>query len=175
MQTQSHIVSPSAEEVARVTQHIREADWIEHHRRLPNHDVLVRMAGCDIFAFPSFDESLGWVAIEALGLGLPVVASNIFAIPEIVEDGVQGLLIELPLNVDRRWKGIADLNPAPRPSYIETHNAVAEGCLRAFDKLLRDPQLRKLMGTAGRGKFEERYSQRVAAARLATLLRQAVM
>jgi len=132
------------------------------------------MAGCDVFAFPSFDESLGWVAIEALGLGLPVVASNIFAIPELVEHEREGLVVELPLNADRRWTGIADLNPPPRPAYVDTHRVVAEGCLHAFERLLADPALRLRLGEAGRRKFEQRFSEEVATRRLAGLLGEAL-
>ncbi len=47
----------------------------------------------DVFAFPSLYEGLGSVILDAMHLGLPVVASRVGGIPEIVQDECNGLLI----------------------------------------------------------------------------------
>ena len=47
----------------------------------------------DIFAFPSHSEALGYAAIEAGQSSLPVVASNVGGIPEIITDNVDGYLV----------------------------------------------------------------------------------
>jgi glycosyltransferase involved in cell wall biosynthesis len=47
----------------------------------------------DVFAMPSFAEGLPVVLMEALATGLPVVATRITGVPELVEDGVSGLLV----------------------------------------------------------------------------------
>jgi glycosyltransferase involved in cell wall biosynthesis len=47
----------------------------------------------DIFVLPARGECYGHVICEAMASGLPVVATNVGAIPEIVEDGVSGLLV----------------------------------------------------------------------------------
>jgi colanic acid/amylovoran biosynthesis glycosyltransferase len=47
----------------------------------------------DVFALPSFAEGLPVVLIEAMASGLPVVASRITGIPELVEEGRSGLLV----------------------------------------------------------------------------------
>jgi glycosyltransferase involved in cell wall biosynthesis len=46
----------------------------------------------DVFAFPSRNEALGSAILEAMSFGLPVVASRVGGIPEIVRDGVEGFL-----------------------------------------------------------------------------------
>ena len=48
----------------------------------------------DLFVFPSQFEGLGIVFLEAMSYGLPIVASNVGPIPEIVKNGKNGLLVE---------------------------------------------------------------------------------
>jgi L-malate glycosyltransferase len=50
---------------------------------------------CDIFLLPSEAESFGLAALEAMSCGLPVIATNIQGIPEVVVDGQTGLLSNL--------------------------------------------------------------------------------
>lgn len=47
-----------------------------------------------LFLFPSLLEGYGWVMVEAMGRGLPVVAFNNSAMPYTVKDGINGLLID---------------------------------------------------------------------------------
>ena len=52
-------------------------------------------ASLDILAVPSYEEAFGLVAVEGMLSGLPVVASNSGALPEFVEHGTNGLMVEL--------------------------------------------------------------------------------
>jgi glycosyltransferase involved in cell wall biosynthesis len=56
-------------------------------------DVPAILAASDVFAFPSFMEASPNGVIEAMAAGLPVVATNVGGIPEIVEHGRSGLLV----------------------------------------------------------------------------------
>lgn len=56
-------------------------------------DVHELLPGCDVFVHPSLDDALPTVLLEAMAAGLPVVASRIGGIPEIVDDGVTGRLV----------------------------------------------------------------------------------
>lgn len=51
------------------------------------------LAAFDVFVYPSLFEGLGSTLLDAMAFGLPIVASNVGGIPEVVEDGVNGLLI----------------------------------------------------------------------------------
>lgn len=56
-------------------------------------DVPDLLAAADIFAFPSLYEGLGGAVIEAMALGLPIVASDIPAMREVLEPGKNALLV----------------------------------------------------------------------------------
>ena len=60
--------------------------------RLPEDDALAEIAQSDLLVVPSFMEGLPIVLMEAMALGVPVVASGVAGIPELVEDGTTGLL-----------------------------------------------------------------------------------
>ncbi|HEX8053493.1 MAG TPA: glycosyltransferase family 4 protein [Thermoleophilaceae bacterium] len=80
----------------------------------------------DVFALPSFAEGLPIVLMEAMATGLPVVASRITGIPELVEEGVSGVLV------------------------VPGDGADLTG---ALERLLREPAERRAeMGAAGRAK-----------------------
>lgn len=57
-------------------------------------ETLSMMAGCDFFVLNSSYEGFPHVVLEAMSIGLPVVAKNSGGTPEIVEDGRNGRLIE---------------------------------------------------------------------------------
>lgn len=58
-------------------------------------ELAERYRGAHVFAFPSVcNEGFGMVAAEAMSSGLPVVATRIGGIPEVVEDGKAGVLVE---------------------------------------------------------------------------------
>lgn len=48
----------------------------------------------DVFIMPTYAEPFGWVFIEAMAAGLPIIATRLSAIPEMVAHGETGLLIE---------------------------------------------------------------------------------
>jgi glycosyltransferase involved in cell wall biosynthesis len=56
-------------------------------------NVADHLAALDLFVFPSREEGLGSVLIDAMAQGLPIVASRVGGIPELIEDGQTGLLV----------------------------------------------------------------------------------
>jgi glycosyltransferase involved in cell wall biosynthesis/ubiquinone/menaquinone biosynthesis C-methylase UbiE len=85
---------------------------------------------CDIFVAPSLYESFGLIYLEAMAWGKPVIGCDAGGIPEIIEDGITGILIP-PDNA----------------------TALAEAIIK-----LRDDQLRAKMGEKGRLRLENAFS-----------------
>jgi len=57
-------------------------------------EAMALMAGCDIFILNSTYEGLSHVILEAMSLGLPVIATSVGGNPELVKHGETGLLIK---------------------------------------------------------------------------------
>lgn len=81
---------------ARVRAAAHRLDLLERvHWLGERHDVAQIIGAVDALVLPSRWESFGLVLIEAMACGTPVVAARAAAVPEVVEDGVSGLLVPL--------------------------------------------------------------------------------
>jgi L-malate glycosyltransferase len=94
-------------------------------------DVLSLHKAFDVFVMSSITEGLGTSLLDAMAAGKPIVATSAGGIPEVVTDGVNGLLVP------------------PRD-----HDAMAAAIVR----LLKDPALRQRMGDAGYSRVCDLFS-----------------
>jgi glycosyltransferase involved in cell wall biosynthesis len=93
-------------------------------------DIPAITAALDVAVLPSYREAQGLTILEAMALGRPVVASNVGGIPEMIEDGVTGLLV-----------------PPHDPPALAS----------AIVRLLGDHQLADMLGRAGHDQVHERF------------------
>jgi glycosyltransferase involved in cell wall biosynthesis len=68
--------------------------WVRFHGMKLGKERLAFLRDADLFVLPSRNESFGIANLEAMACGLPVVSTRTGAIPEYLESGVHGLLVE---------------------------------------------------------------------------------
>ena len=83
---------PERRDLEQLVSELNLVDRVTFAGRLTETDTLAEIARSDVLVLPSFMEGLPIVLMEAMALGVPVVASRVAGIPELVEDGVNGLL-----------------------------------------------------------------------------------
>ncbi len=84
----------------------------------------------DVFVLPSKKEGLGTSILDAMSVGLPIIASNIGGIPEAVENGSNGILID-PSNPVMLAKSIISLIDAPEKR--KAYGAASLELVQKFD------------------------------------------
>jgi glycosyltransferase involved in cell wall biosynthesis len=97
-------------------------------------DLTSALARWDVFALPSLEEGFGIAALEAMAAGLPIVATSVGGIPELIEDGRTGWLVP----------------PGNSKAFA--------GRLR---ELILSPQQRLSMGNVGRVRARQYFSSEV--------------
>jgi glycosyltransferase involved in cell wall biosynthesis len=105
-------------------------------------DIRPFLQAMDLFVLPSLDEGFGIALLEAMAMELPIVASNVGGIPEVVDNGKTGVLV------------------SPRDS-----DALAQ----AIVALLKHEEKRHRMGMLGRERVLSRFTAQHSASQLEAL------
>ncbi|MEW5718627.1 MAG: glycosyltransferase family 4 protein [Chloroflexota bacterium] len=104
---------------------------------IPDAELARLYGACNVFAHPSIvdrtgdTESVGTVLMEAMSYARPIVATNVGGIPDVIEDGVTGLLVP-----EKNPRALAD----------------------AITRVLRDDALARRLGTAARARIQSRVN-----------------
>ncbi len=88
------MVTPNEALKQRYLDRIRKNPGIEMARATREELASTLLPDTDIFLIPTYVETFGFAILEAMAQGLPVIATNHFAIPEIISDGTEGFLID---------------------------------------------------------------------------------
>jgi starch synthase len=125
--------------------------WIRE--MLPRQDVVQLLSHATVFVCPSVYEPLGIVNLEAMACGTAVVASAVGGIPEVVDDGVTGLLVPYD-----------EGNP----------EALEAGLATRIAELLADPARADRMGAAGRERAVHAFGWAAIAERTVSVYRSLI-
>ena len=123
----------------RVEQSLRFPGWVDGSEK----DNLLRES--DVFVLPSYYEALPVGVLEAMACGVPVVATSVGGIPDVIEDRVNGLLIE---------------------------PGQPDALARAIVTILTDDALRSRLREAARSEVRKRFSTESVIKDLETLYRE---
>jgi glycosyltransferase involved in cell wall biosynthesis len=135
---------PARDEVARLAASLGDCVVLTGHRD----DVMAVLDAADILLHPSQWDAFPTVLLEGLAAGVPIVATAVGGIPEIVEDGRTGLLVTPPL----------------------IGSAFAATLLR----LLKDKALGRELAARGRKRFDEEFTAERWVGRLHSVYEQVV-
>lgn len=80
---------------------------IRLHGPLPNKKVMELISSSNFVLLPTLSDSFGYSAIEAMANSIPVIATDQGALPEFINDGINGILLSLDLDAQREWIHIA--------------------------------------------------------------------
>ncbi len=135
---------PSRARLTRLAEQLGIAERVHFLGEVSHERVPAVLGELDVFAMPSRAEGFGVAALEAQAMELPIVATRVHGIPDVVQDGVSGLLV-------------------PARDVGALAGAIAQ--------LAGDAELRAVMGRAGRAFVEERYRWEESTAQMDCLYR----
>lgn len=117
--------------------------WIDRH--LPRAELTALLTAATTFVCPSVYEPLGIVNLEAMACGAPVVGTATGGIPEVVDDGVTGVLVPIEQADDGTG------TPVDPDRFVADLAAALTG-------LVSDPARARAMGAAGRRRAEAQFA-----------------
>jgi starch synthase len=130
--------------------------WLEE--MLPKQEVIQLLSHATVFVCPSIYEPLGIVNLEAMACETAVVATRTGGIPEVVEDGITGLLVPFEPRDD------GSREPVDPARFVGDFAA-------RVNELIDDPQRAAELGRAGRRRAVEHFSWRTIAEQTVDLYR----
>lgn len=133
---QLHLVGATTAEISemRIEREIRQrglSNHVTYHGKQYGEQKQKLLSKAHVFVHPTFDDCFPLVLLEAMHHTLPIITTPVGAIPDIVEDGVNGILVP---------------------------ERDTEGLTNAMKRLINDPEQAAQLGSRGKEKYLTQYT-----------------
>jgi len=133
---------------------IRSCNKIEFGRISRSEMISKVVPESDVYLLPTYIETFGFGILEAMAYGIPVISTNHFAIPEIIESGKSGFLIDNEKHYDMRAFRGYKVDYLPE----ELHRSTTDQLTHYMRELIVSPELRLQIGLAGQEVARSKFS-----------------
>jgi glycosyltransferase involved in cell wall biosynthesis len=104
---------PLKKSLEAMSKELNIADRVQFYGQVDHEKAMTILAECDIYVLTSINEGLPTSLVEAMALGKPIIATNVGGVPEVIEDGINGLLVP-PMSPERVAQAIMQLLNEPQ-------------------------------------------------------------
>ena len=138
----------------------RFKDWLKEYDGKPNIHLITKrvsrkllsekyFSDADIFVLPSYVDTFAYTLLEAMAHDLPLVGTDVFALPEIIDDGQNGFVIHSPLSTfNSNYVHTPELvSDFYRRISLEPSSPVIVKLVEKISLLIDDTSLRRNMST----------------------------
>jgi len=146
-----------------------DPDIVKVYTRSFSREILFRdyYSQSDLFVLPSYIHFFGYVLLEAMLYQLPVITTDVYAMPEIVENGKNGFIIHAPISCFSK----ENLKPSSKVKLYREElmkkdlSSVVDALVLRIEDLINDRKTCKMMGDASyqlvtKGKFSTEFRNR---------------
>jgi glycosyltransferase involved in cell wall biosynthesis len=162
-----YVGPPDADYVRQATQGL-DATGVIHHRSLGSPQVRALMDRADYLVFPTFHDTFGFVALEALAGGTPVIATDTCVMPEVIDPGRNGFL--LPFENDGeigKWRWLyRNADPDYVAAYEATTRQLADALVGRLARAWEDRASYAALSAGALESMRDRFDPAAAALRL---------
>lgn len=148
---------------------------VVHHGAMPNTGVMALLRSADVALLPTLSDTFGYSILEAFSLGVPVIATNCYAIPEIVEDGINGRILPMELDELGQWRHLFAYDRVSEEEYVETlklsERTQGARLANVLEELLEDRAQRRLLAEGAYETALTKFNAAVQARKLEELYR----
>jgi glycosyltransferase involved in cell wall biosynthesis len=150
---------------------------VTFHGALNNQEVLNLMSKCHVNLLATLHDTYGFSVLEGFSNGLPVISSNVCALPEFVFPGPglnsNGFLLKLPKQEDDRWRYVDETHSSEYWEMLdESFESMADQALLHLQGLAAAPERLEQLSRAAIDGVAERHNPARLAEVLDTLYRQ---
>ena len=142
---------------------------------LANEDVLTLMRESDFLVLPTFHDTFGYVTLEAMSRGTPVVGTDTCPLTEIIDHGKNGILLPFDTDVIGRWRWLyREQTGAYTAAYLNECTKLGMALVNKLIDVWEAPDVYEMMSAAALYTVKTKFHQHAARDRLELLYEQAV-